>query len=55
MIVTPPTDAEGYESERSLVRRELQRFRQFAELAINSGTASLEVLDLQKRFGLLDT
>ena len=54
LIVAPPIGAEQFECERSLVRRELRRFREFAGPSRNSGTANLAVLELQKRFGLLD-
>ena len=54
MIVVPPTEVASSESERSLVRKELVRFRQFADLALNSGEALGKVLELQKHFGLMD-
>jgi len=54
MVVVPPREAANSESERSLVRKELVRFRQFADLALNAGEALGKVLQLQKHFGLMD-
>ena len=54
MIVVPPLEVANSESERSLVRKELTRFRQFADLAMNAGEALGKVLELQKHFGLMD-
>ena len=54
MIVVPPPNASVSNSERSLLRREFHRFAEFADTALNSGEARAKVLDLQKRFNLLD-
>lgn len=54
MIVVPPREVANSESERSLVRKELIRFREFADLAMNAGEALGKVLELQKHFGLMD-
>jgi hypothetical protein len=54
MIVVPPQEASNSEAERSLVRKELIRFRQFADLAMNAGEALGQVLELQKHFNLMD-
>jgi len=55
MIVLPPElDRETLEVERNLLRKELRRFVEFADLADNAGEARLKLLDLQKKYGLLD-
>lgn len=53
-IVVPPKDVISYESERSLFRKELNRFAEFANIALNSGEARELILPLQQRFGSLD-
>ncbi|MEJ1935202.1 DNA phosphorothioation system restriction enzyme [Nostoc sp. NIES-2111] len=55
MIVLPPDlDRETIEVERNLLIKELRRFVEFADLADNAGEARIKLLDLQKRYGLLD-
>ncbi len=55
MIVLPPElDRETLEVERNLLRKELRRFVEFADLADNAGQARVKLLALQKRYGLLD-
>ncbi len=55
MIVVPPNyDTETFEIDRQLLRRELIRFVEFADLADNAGEARLKLLDLQQRYELLD-
>jgi DNA phosphorothioation system restriction enzyme len=55
MIVLPPElDRETLEVERSLLRKELKRLVEFADLADNAGEARVKLLALQKRYGLLD-
>jgi DNA phosphorothioation system restriction enzyme len=55
MIVLPPDlDREAIEVERNLLRKELKRFVEFADLADNAGEARMQLLNLQKRYGLLD-
>lgn len=55
MIVLPPElDRETLEVERNLLKKELRRFVEFADLADNSGEARMKLLNLQKRYGLLD-
>jgi DNA phosphorothioation system restriction enzyme len=55
MIVLPPDlDRKTLEVERNLLRKELRRFVEFADLADNAGEARIKLLDLQKRYGLLD-
>ncbi|MFN7524340.1 MAG: helicase-related protein, partial [Aphanizomenon sp.] len=55
MIVLPPDlDRETIEVERNLLKKELRRFVEFADLADNAGEARMKLLALQKRYGLLD-
>ena len=53
MIVIPPDDIiNGV--ERQLIKRELTRFIEFADLAMNAGQAKDIILDIQKQYDLLD-
>jgi DNA phosphorothioation system restriction enzyme len=55
MIVLPPDlDRETIEVERNLLKKELRRLVEFADLADNAGEARMQLLHLQKRYGLLD-
>lgn len=55
MIVMPPDlDRETWQVERNLLRKELRRFVEFADLADNAGQARKQLLELQKKYGLLD-
>ncbi|WP_081972664.1 DNA phosphorothioation system restriction enzyme [Leptolyngbya sp. KIOST-1] len=55
MIVVPPAlEGESLAVERGLLKKELRRFVEFAHLADNAGEARVQLLDLQKRYGLLD-
>ncbi len=55
MIVLPPDlGRDTLEVERNLLRKELKRFLEFADLADNAGEARMQLLKLQKRYGLLD-
>ena len=55
MIVLPPElDRETLAIERNLLKRELLRLIEFADLADNAATARSQLLKLQKRYGLLD-
>jgi len=55
MIVLPPDlDRKTLEVERNLLRKELLRFVEFADLADNAGEARMKLFHLQKRYGLLD-
>ena len=55
MIVLPPDlGRDTLEVERNLLRKELKRFLEFADLADNAGEARVKLLQLQKRYGLLD-
>ena len=52
-IVIPPTlDRETWEVERNLLRKELQRFLTFAELADNAEQAIAQLLSLQEQYQL---
>ncbi|MCU0549413.1 MAG: DNA phosphorothioation system restriction enzyme [Leptolyngbya sp. Prado105] len=55
MIVLPPDlGRETLVIERNLLRKELRRFVEFADLADNAGEARVKLLALQDRYGLLD-
>jgi DNA phosphorothioation system restriction enzyme len=55
MIVLPPDlGRETLEVERNLLRKELKRFLEFADLADNSGQARNKLLRIQTRYSLLD-
>ncbi len=60
LIAVPPTiytavrNSPTFESERSILRRELQRFKEFANLAQNKHQALEEIWDMAKRYGLMD-
>lgn len=55
MIVLPPNlGRETLEVERNLLKKELRRLLEFADLADNAGEARVKLLALQKQFGLLD-
>lgn len=54
MVVVPPTEAVVAESERTLLRKEIIRFVEFADLATNSGEARAAIFPLQKKFNLMD-
>ena len=53
MIVIPPDlDRETWEVEKNLLRKELNRFIEFAELAINAEEAISKLLTLQEQYRL---
>lgn len=60
LIAVPPMigkqvlDSPTFQSERSIMRRELQRFKEFANLAQNKHQALDEVWAIAKRYGLMD-
>ncbi|MDJ1172412.1 DNA phosphorothioation system restriction enzyme [Roseofilum sp. BLCC_M154] len=54
IVVPPPLDRQTWDVERNLLRKELQRFVEFADLADNAGEARRQLLGLQKEYGLLD-
>jgi DNA phosphorothioation system restriction enzyme len=55
MIVLPPDLGRNtFEVERNLLRKELKRFLEFADLADNAAEARVKLLALQSQYGLLD-
>lgn len=54
MIVVPPREARNSPAERSLLRKELIRFAEFADIALNAGEARAVVFELQRAFNLMD-
>jgi DNA phosphorothioation system restriction enzyme len=54
MITMPPVDTTGTEAERTMLRKELVRFAEFAALARNAGEARLVIIELQKKYDLMD-
>ncbi|MCL2924666.1 MAG: DNA phosphorothioation system restriction enzyme [Trichodesmium sp. MAG_R04] len=55
MIVLPPDmGRSSLQVERNLLRKELKRFLEFADLADNAGEARIKLLNIQKKYGLLD-
>jgi superfamily II DNA or RNA helicase len=54
MIVIPPSDGDILDADRTLVRKELARFIEFADLAKNSASARATLLEVQKRYSLMD-
>ena len=54
MIVVPPLEAKDSEVERSMLRKELVRFNEFAQISLNAGEAEGVVFELKKRFELMD-
>ena len=54
MVMPPDLGRKHNNTERNLLRRELQRFAEFAQLADNAGQARLKLLNIQKQYDLLD-
>ncbi len=60
LIAVPPASSTNlrasptFESERSIIRKELQRFKEFANLAQNKHQALDVIWDIAKRYGLMD-
>jgi superfamily II DNA or RNA helicase len=54
MIVMPSSEIISWETERNFLRNELMRFAEFADLALNSGEARLKIVELQKKYDLMD-
>jgi DNA phosphorothioation system restriction enzyme len=53
MIVMPPElDRDTWEVERNLLRKELKRFLEFAQLAINCQEAEGKLLEIQEKYSL---
>ncbi len=53
-LVTPPGETTNFHLERTLLRKQLIRFTEFAKLALNHGEARSEIIALQKSYGLMD-
>jgi DNA phosphorothioation system restriction enzyme len=54
-IIAPPgSGAEEFETERRLLERELRRYVEFADLALNAGEARGQITALQQRYNLLN-
>jgi transcription elongation GreA/GreB family factor len=47
----PDLDRETWEVERNLLRKELKRYREFADLADNAEEASHKLLMLNQKYG----
>ncbi len=60
LVAVPPTvwsisqTSPTFEAERSIMRRELERFKEFADPALNKHQALDVVWDIAKRYGLMD-
>jgi superfamily II DNA or RNA helicase len=55
LVVLPPElDRDTLDIERNLLKKELLRLIEFADLADNAATARTQLITLQKRYGLLD-
>ncbi|QIZ70307.1 DNA phosphorothioation system restriction enzyme [Oxynema aestuarii AP17] len=54
IVMPPELDRDAMQVERNFLRKELRRFVEFADLAENAGEARLKLLNLQKKYGLLD-
>ena len=55
MVVLPPElDRDTLAIERNLLKKELLRLIEFADLADNAAAARFQLLTLQKRYGLMD-
>ncbi|MBE9116587.1 DNA phosphorothioation system restriction enzyme [Lusitaniella coriacea LEGE 07157] len=52
IVIPPELDRETWEIERNLLRKELQRFLEFAELADNATEAKTKLLALQEEYEL---
>ena len=54
IVMPPELDRETWEVERNLLKKELKRFIEFADLAQNSAQARVQFLEMQQKYGLLD-
>jgi DNA phosphorothioation system restriction enzyme len=54
IVLPPQLDREMWEVERTLLRKELKRLIEFADLADNAGEARVKLLQLQQEYNLLD-
>lgn len=53
-VAVPPQDRDLFETERTLFRREMQRFIEFAKYSENYGEALSELRDLREYYELMD-
>lgn len=53
-VVIPPEEAKVSNYTRSIIKRELQRFKEFADYSLNKNQAKLKILELAKKHHLLD-
>lgn len=54
MIVLPPDlDRQTFEFERNLLKKELRRLLEFANIAANADTATQQLIEIQNRYGLV--
>jgi superfamily II DNA or RNA helicase len=51
IVMPPDLDRETWEVERNLLRKELKRYREFADLADNAEEASHKLLMLNQKYG----
>jgi DNA phosphorothioation system restriction enzyme len=54
IVVPPDLDRETREVERNLLKKELKRFVEFADLADNSTEARVKLMEIHQKYGLLD-
>jgi DNA phosphorothioation system restriction enzyme len=54
LIVVPPPDVSQSAVERALLQKELVRFAEFADIALNAGQARAVIFELQKAYNLMD-
>jgi superfamily II DNA or RNA helicase len=54
IVLPPDLDRHTWEVERNLLKKELKRFIEFAELAENATEARSQLFNLQQKYGLLD-
>lgn len=53
-IAVPPKGAEVSSATQSIIRKELRRFKEFADLAINEFSAKLKISEIAKLYNVLD-
>jgi DNA phosphorothioation system restriction enzyme len=54
IVIPPDLGRESWSIERNLLRKELKRFVEFADLSLNSGQARKVLLPLQEKYQLLE-
>jgi superfamily II DNA or RNA helicase len=52
IVIPPDLDRETWEVERNLLKKELRRFVEFANLAENAEEATVKLLGIQEKYGL---